>query len=69
MTGEYLLCNTSADDLKVTIQCANMNGRPFSLDLLLRSLDQERKGAGPRKTIINLLEREIKRQNKITEIR
>ncbi len=62
MNREYLLCHTSADDLKVTIQCANSNGRPFSLDLLQRSLDQERKGAGPRKTVIKLLEREIKRQ-------
>ncbi len=64
MNQERLLCHTSADDLKVTIQCANMNGRPFEIDLLQRSLDHERRGAGPRVTIIKLLEREIKRQQK-----
>lgn len=60
----YLLNNTSAQDLDVTIRCAISNDRPFEVDRLKASLDAERRSAGARKTIIKLLEREIKRQKK-----
>lgn len=61
----YLLNNTSAQDLDVTIRCANSNGRPFEIERLQASLDNERKSTGARKTIIRTLEREIKRQEKL----
>ena len=61
----YLLNNTSAQDLDVTIRCANSNGRPFEIERLQASLDNERKSTGARKTIIKLLEREIRRQERL----
>lgn len=61
----YLLNNTSAQDLDSTIRCAIGNGRPFEIERLQASLDNELKGTGARKTIIRLLEREIRRQEKL----
>ena len=61
----YLLNNTSAQDLDVTIRCAHSNGRPCEIERLQASLDNERKSTGARKTIIRTLEREIKRQEKL----
>lgn len=61
----YLLNNTSAQDLDSTIRCANSNSRPFEIERLQSSLDNERKSTGARKTIISLLEREIRRQEKM----
>lgn len=55
----YLLNNTSAQDLDSTIRCAIGNNRPFEIERLQASLDNERKSTGARKTIIKLLEREI----------
>lgn len=60
----HLLNNTSAQDLDVTIRCANINHRPFDIERLKASLDNERKSTGARTTIIKTLEREIKRQMK-----
>ena len=65
----YLLNNTSAQDLDSTIRCAIGNGRPFEILRLQESLDDERKRTGARKTIIRLLEREIKRQQKAEKMR
>lgn len=61
----YMLNNTSAQDLDVTIRCANSNKHPFEIERLRASLENERKSVGSRKTIIHLLEREIKRQEKL----
>lgn len=61
----YLLNKTSAQDLDSTIRCAIGNGRPFEIERLQSSLDNERKSTGARKTIIRLLEREIRRQEKL----
>lgn len=61
----YLLNNTSAQDLYSTIRCAISNGRPFEIERLQASLENERKSTGARKTIIKLLEREIRRQEKL----
>ncbi|MBK5915120.1 hypothetical protein [Rhodocyclus purpureus] len=63
----YLLNNTSAQDLASTIRCAIDNGRPFAIDRLQASVEEERKSATPRKTIIRMLEREIRRQEKMTK--
>ena len=60
-----LLNNTSAQDLDSTIRCAISNSRPFEIERLQASLDNERKSTGERKTIIRLLEREIRRQEKL----
>jgi hypothetical protein len=60
----HLLNHTSADELASSIRCAIDNGHPFEIERLKASLDNERKSTGPRKTIINLLEREIRRQEK-----
>ena len=59
-----LLNHTSADDLKSTLRCARSNGRPFAIERLQASLDDERNGNAPRKSIIALLEAEIRRQEK-----
>lgn len=61
----YLLNNTSAQDLDSTIRCAISNSRPFDIERLQASLDNEKKSTGARKTIIRLLEREILRQEKL----
>lgn len=61
----YLLNNTSAQELDSTIRCAISNNRPFEIERLQASLDNERKRTGARKTIIGLLEREIHRQEKL----
>jgi len=60
----YLLNHTSVDELDSSIRCAISNGHPFEIDRLKASLDNERRSTVPRKTIINLLEREIRRQGK-----
>lgn len=62
---DSLLNHTSAQDLDSTIRCAISNGRPFAIDILRASLDNERKSVGARKTIIGRLEREIRRQEKL----
>lgn len=59
-----LLNHTSAADLDSSIRCAVSNGYPFSLDRLYRSLADEYASVGARTTIIKLLEREIRRQEK-----
>jgi len=64
----YLLNNTSAQDLDVTIRCANSNGHDFDLERLKATLADERQSTGARTTIIKLLEREIKRQEKSQSI-
>lgn len=61
----HLLNNTSVQDLDSTIQCANINGRPFDLKTLMESLAAEWNSTSPRVTIIKRLEREIKRQEKL----
>ena len=60
----YLLNHTSVDELNSSIRCAIDNGCPFEIERLKASADNERKSTGPRKTIINLLEREIRRQER-----
>ena len=60
----YLLNHTSVDELASSIRCSIDNGHPFEVERLKSSLDNERKSNGQRKTIINLLEREIRRQEK-----
>lgn len=59
-----LLNNTGAQDLDSALRCARANGRPYPLDQLRASLADERQGVGPRKTVIRLLEAEIRRQEK-----
>ena len=59
-----LLNNTSADELKSSIQCAIANNSPYSRELLERTLDDERRSVGSRVTIIKILEAEIRRQDK-----
>lgn len=44
----YMLNNTSAQDLDSTIRCANSNSRPFEIERLQASLDNERKSTGAR---------------------
>ena len=61
----YLLNNTSAQDLDSTIRCAIFNERPFEIERLQASLDNEKKSTGAKKTIIKLLDREIRRQEKL----
>ena len=61
----YLLNNTSAQDLDSTIRCAISNNRPFDIERLQASLEDERSRIAPRTTIIKLLEREIRRQEKL----
>jgi hypothetical protein len=60
-----LLNYCSAADLNSLIRCSVSNNHPFSLDRLYRSLANERASTGARSTIIKLLEREIRRQEKI----
>ena len=59
-----LLNHTSAAELASSLYCAYSNGHPFAIDRLQRSLDNERASAGSRKTVINMLEREIRRQGR-----
>ena len=65
MIMSYLLNNTSAQDLDSTIRCAISNNRPFDIERLQASLEDERSRIAPRTTIIKLLEREIRRQEKL----
>ena len=58
----YLLNHPSVDELDSSIRCAIGNGRPFEIERLQASLEDERSRTGVRKMIIRLLEREIKRQ-------
>lgn len=57
-----LLNNTGVDDLSASIRCSVTTDRPYSLQLLLDSLEDEQLRNSPRKGVIRLLEREIKRQ-------
>ncbi|WP_153116052.1 hypothetical protein [Rhodocyclus tenuis] len=54
----------SVQDLALSLACARDSGRPYTLADLEASLDDERRSVGARKTVIALLEREIKRQRK-----
>lgn len=58
------LINTSAQDLDSTIRCSVLNGRPFPLDLLRAERAREAAGVGPRTTVLKILDREIRRQEK-----
>lgn len=59
------LQHTSAADLDSTIRCAIANGRPISLAELRAARDAEAASVGARVTIIKLLEREIRRQERM----
>lgn len=54
----------SADDLDRTIRCHAARGRPIALAELRQARDAEAASTGARVTIIKLLEREIKRQER-----
>lgn len=58
------LINTSAQDLDSTIRCSIENQRPFPLDLLRAERDREASGVGARTTVLKILDREIRRQEK-----
>lgn len=58
-----LINNTSVDDLRSSLRCARDNGRPVSLDRLKASLEDERR-SGWRKSVMELIEREIRRHEK-----
>lgn len=58
------LTNTSAAELESSIRCANINHRPYDLALLRSERDYEAASAGARITVIRILEREIKRQER-----
>ena len=59
------LRHTSVADLDSTIRCAVLNGRPLALAELRAERDAEAASPGARVTIIRLLEREIKRQERL----
>ena len=63
-TDPRIFICTSAADIDSTIRCANSNGYPFDIDMLraARQIEAER---GKRSTVINLLDREINRQEKL----
>jgi len=58
------LIHTSVDDLDSSIRCAITNNRPIPLDTLREALKAEYASRGCRSSVIKLLSREIKRQEK-----
>lgn len=58
------LRHTSAADLDSTIRCAVSTGRPIAIAELRAERDAEAASTGARVTIIKLLEREIRRQER-----
>ena len=58
------LHHTSAADLDSTIRCAVSTGNPIDLAELRQARDAEAASCGARVTIIKLLEREIRRQER-----
>lgn len=60
-----LLNHTGAQDLDSSIRCSIITGHPFTIDRLQESLDDERQNSS-RKTVIRLLEREIRRQHRLS---
>lgn len=54
----------SAADLDSVIRCAASNGTPQPIAELRQARDNEAASVGPRVTIIKLLDREIKRQER-----
>jgi hypothetical protein len=58
------LIGSSADDLRMRLDCANNRGTPYPLDTLIHARVLESLSVGSRKTILQLLDREIKRLRK-----
>lgn len=58
------LINTSAQELDASIRCSVANRRPYPLDLLRSERAREAAGVGPRTTVLKILDREIRRQEK-----
>lgn len=58
------LIHTSVADLDSSIRCAIGNNRPIDLNTLRDALKAEYASRGRRSSIIKLLSREIKRQEK-----
>lgn len=58
------LIHTSVADLDSSIRCANDNHRPIPLATLREALTAEYASRGRRSSVIKLLSREIKRQEK-----
>jgi hypothetical protein len=58
------LIHTSVADLDSSIRCAVSNGRPIDLATLRDALKTEYASRGRRSSVIKLLSREIKRQEK-----
>jgi len=60
----FALINTSVADLDSSIRSAISQGNPYPLSDLKQARDTEAKSAGPRSTVLRLLDREINRQEK-----
>ena len=60
----FALINTSAAELDSSIRCAIANKTPYPLSDLQQARDAEAKSPGARSTVLKLLDREIRRQQK-----
>ena len=58
------LIGGSADDLRMYLDCASQRGTPYPLDTLIHAHVLESLSVGARSTVLQLLNREIKRLRK-----
>lgn len=59
------LIAASVSDLESSINCAIANDHPISLEILREAMHLENHKPGRRSSIVKLLQREIKRQEKL----